>query len=102
MDRRYTREKLKLAIECMATRGKGLKRRLRHAFYPLHVLTVQDFPSDAARARFAELSKILTSKAPKHGDESALEVSTRDMSNAEARRAAQLIVELFCDAAGRR
>lgn len=96
MDKSYTREKLRIALQFLVRAGP-LRKRLRLAFYSLHTLTPNDFPVEDARARLDELVCMLTSGEPKFPDESVVYVSTRDMTNAQAQRAANLIVELMCD-----
>lgn len=93
----YARQKLREAVDILATGTGSLQQRLAQAYIP-HIAVIH--PTDDIRKAmsptFADLKKYFEIRQDSGiGD---AEASALALTNEEAQAAAQLIVDLFCDA----
>lgn len=95
----YAFEKLSVAISSMAKDTNSLQERLRGAYLIFHPLRAEDFPRDLSN-QYREIEKSLT-KVPAVGDEGTVMATTRAMSDEEAAKLIESIVDLFTEVAER-
>lgn len=109
----YVGEKFLQAVLTLASEGT-IKFRLACAAEYLIRLNAEDFPDDELRPRFLELERKLTKVEPRgeepkgeeefreiRPDEGSIQASVYAMSEEEAEKLAQEIVEMFTDIAYR-
>ena len=89
----YVREKLGQALDALATGLGTLQERLRNAMLNIVVLEPEDFVDDESRSLFAELSYWITDTEAE-ADEGTIAATVTPLNDEEARRLAQIIVDL--------
>lgn len=90
-DTHNTYERLRLAVESLATGRGSLQDRLYYAFLHICVFRVEDFP-ERLRNEFREISEEMTKF---EGDEGSIKATCKVMSDDEAEKIAQRIFDLF-------
>jgi hypothetical protein len=98
-DTHNTYERLRLAVESLATGRGSLQDRLYYAFLNIHVFRVEDFP-ERLRNEFREISEDMTKGKPV-GDEGSTKATCNVMGEEEAEKIAQRIFDLFITIARR-
>jgi len=94
-----TYERLRLAVESLATGRERLQERLYYSFLNIHVFRVEDFP-EILRNEFKEISEEMTKVTP-IGDEGSIKATCNVMGDEEAEKIAQRIFDLFTTIARR-
>jgi hypothetical protein len=96
MDHRlgYAREKLGVAVDALATSAKPIQDRLHLAYMSFHPLQERDFADPEMRASYAEIMRSLTIVKDGPESEGYVRNTLNVMSDEEAERVAELIVEL--------
>lgn len=92
-DTHNTYERLRLAVESLATGRGSLQDRLYYAFLNIYVFRVEDFPV-RLRSDFKEICDEMTKVKPT-GDEGTIKATCNVMSDEEAEKIAQKIFDLF-------
>jgi hypothetical protein len=92
-DTHNTYERLRLAVESLATGRGSLQDRLYYALLNIYVFRVEDFPVKI-RDEFREIIEETTKVKP-IGDEGSIKATCRIMSDEEAEKIAQRIFDLF-------
>ena len=90
-DTHNTYERLRLAVESLATGRGNLQDRLYYAFLHISVFRVEDFP-ERLRADFTEICEGMTKVK---GDEGSIKATCEVMDDDEAEKIAQQILDLF-------
>lgn len=98
-DTHYTYERLRLAVENLATGRGSLQDRLYYAFLDIHPLRVEDFP-ERLRDEFRKISEEMIQVEPV-SEEGSIKATCRAMSDDEAANIAQRIFDLFATIARR-
>jgi len=89
----YHREKFSSAISCLVS-SADLRTRLEHAFTSLVTVRPENFSDEALGTRFAELYERVTAKDAQVEHEGKIRSTLRQMSDDEAERVAQEIVDI--------
>jgi len=92
-DTHNTYERLRLAVESLATGRGSLQDRLYYAFLHIYVFRVEEFP-ERLRDEFREISEEMTKVKPV-GDEGSIKATCNIMGDEEAEKIAQRIFDLF-------
>lgn len=92
-DTHNTYERLRLAVESLATGSDNIQNRLYYAFLSIYVFREADFPVKL-RADFREIYEDMT-KVEAVGDEGNIKATCRGMSDEDAEMIAQKIFNLF-------
>jgi hypothetical protein len=92
-DTHNTYERLRLAVESLATGRGSLQDRLYYAFLHIYVFRVEDFP-ERLRDDFIGICEEMT-KIKADGGEGYIKATCRVMSDEEAEKIAQKIFDLF-------
>jgi hypothetical protein len=93
MAQEYVKHKLHEAVEALAASASPIQRRLFNAGLILHTSNPEDFTHPGDGQRFAAIISALNAREAS-GDEGTLEATTSQLTDAEAERIAEQIVEL--------
>lgn len=100
-DTRYTEEKLRVAVDALATSAAPIQERLLTAALAMHMLGPDDFEDENQRVTLSALDDMLNWREA-DAAEGTLEATTSRMSDAQAVAAAEAIFELYVGLALRR
>ncbi|TBE66404.1 hypothetical protein ELH00_10605 [Rhizobium ruizarguesonis] len=89
----YVREKFLSSIHMMAVSPVPLQKRLEYAYMTFHPIKEEDLPTDELKGFYRDLMEKLTKV--KDQQEGYVPATTRQMTDEEAREAAELIFNIF-------
>ncbi len=96
----YPWEKLKLAVEALATGTGTLQGRLETAYLSSHTLKGDDFADNEMREKWLSIERGMTKEAAV-GSEGAIAATVAKMDDDDARSIAELFYSLFLNVAER-
>jgi len=90
----YCEEKLRNAVDALATSAEPIQERLFTAAIALHVLSPEDFSDEGLRKTFGALEDMVTWRVA-DADEGTLRATTGSLSDEQASAAATMIFRLY-------